>query len=332
MSGQLIGVGTGPGDPELITLKAVNALARADVVAHFAKRGHVSNARTIAAAHIGRKAVELPLLYPVTTEIPKDDPAYKKVIQDFYEESARTVEEHLAAGHTVVVLSEGDPLFFGSYMHLHVRLAHLYPTEVVAGITAMSGCWSAVGLPIAQGDDVLSVLPGTLPESELARRMDGADAAIIMKVGRNLPKIRRALETAGKLGEAVFVERGTMEAMVTMPLSEKPNDKAAYFSIVLVPGWRGQEINADVADHPGSSPGQALSPALRQAQDEGEESLAAMKGAHSSPPQNVGERWPREAGSVRGSPAEEIPQAKANHLDETNAAAADAPASPRTRP
>lgn len=237
MSGRLIGVGTGPGDPELLTLKAAKAIAAAGVVAYFAKRGNGSNARAIAAAQIRPGAIELPLHYPVTTEISKEDPAYRRAIDGFYEESARAVEAHLRAGRNVAVLSEGDPLFYGSYMHLHVRLARRYPTEVVAGVSAMSGCWSAVGLPIAQGDDVLSVLPGTLVEEELRRRLAGADACVVMKVGRNLPKIRRALVSAGRLDEAIFVERGTMEGMAAMRLAEKGDDEAAYFSIVLVPGW-----------------------------------------------------------------------------------------------
>jgi len=240
MSGRLIGVGTGPGDPELLTLKAVKALNAADVVAHFAKRGLSGNARGIVAAHMRPDVTELPLFYPVTTEIPKDDPAYRAAMERFYEDSALAVEAHLRAGRIVAVLSEGDPLFYGSYMHLHARLAGRYPSEVIAGVTAMSGCWSAVGLPIAQGDDVLSVLPGTLPEAELQRRLSDAEACVIMKVGRNLPKIRRALEATDRLRNAIFIERGTMESMVALPLREKSDDEAAYFSIVLVPGWRSR--------------------------------------------------------------------------------------------
>ena len=169
------------------------------MLAHFAKRGNNGNARKIIEAHLRPDMIELPLLYPVTTEIDKDHDDYKSAITDFYEQSADAVEEHLAAGRTVAVLSEGDPLFYGSYMHLHVRLAHRFPTEVIPGVTAMSGCWSATGMPIVQGDDVLSVLPGTMAEAELTRRLADTDAAVIMKVGRNLPKIRRALEAAGKL-------------------------------------------------------------------------------------------------------------------------------------
>lgn len=136
----------------------------------------------------------------------------------------------------MAVLSEGDPLFYGSYMHLHVRLASRYPAEVVPGVTAMSGCWSQAGLPIVQGDDVLSVLPGTLDESELVRRLRDTEAAVIMKVGRNLPKIRRALAEAGLINDAFYVERGTMVNTWMTRLVDKPNDEAPYFSIVLVPG------------------------------------------------------------------------------------------------
>ena len=240
MSGRLIGVGTGPGDPELLTLKAVRALAEADVVAHFAKAGHCGNARATVAGHLRAGVVELPLHYPVTTEVHRHEPAYASAIAGFFEEAAAAVEAHLAAGRSVAVLSEGDPLFYGSYMHLHVRLAPRWPVEVIPGITAMSGGWSQVGLPLAQGDDVLTVLPGTLPEGELTRRLADSAASVIMKVGRNLPVIRRALAAAGKLGRAVYVERATMQATLTVPLSEKPDDRAPYFSLVLVPGWEGR--------------------------------------------------------------------------------------------
>jgi precorrin-2/cobalt-factor-2 C20-methyltransferase len=239
-TGRLYGVGTGPGDPELLTLKAVRALSEAQVLAHFAKRGNNGNARKIIEAHLRPDMIELPLLYPVTTEIEKDQHDYKSAINCFYAEAARAVEEHLLTGRTVAVLSGGDPLFYGSYMHLHVRLANRFPTEVIPGVTAMSGCWSASGLPIVQGDDVLSVLPGTMAEVELTRRLADTDAAVIMKLGRNLPKVRRALEAAGRLGAAHYVERGTMANAVSMRLTDKPDDIAPYFALVLVPGWEGR--------------------------------------------------------------------------------------------
>lgn len=237
MSGRLIGVGVGPGDPELVTLKAMRTLAEADVVAHFAKAGNASNARKIIERHLRAGVEELPLLYPVTTEMPKSAACYRDAMRDFYDASAASVARHLDAGRTVAVISEGDPLFYGSYMHLHVRLAQRYRTEIVPGVTAMSGCWSLAGAPIAQGDDVFVVLPATLPEAELERRFADADAAVVMKLGRHLEKVRRVLGRTGRLSRAIYVERGTTANAVTMPLEDKRDDVAPYFSVILVPGW-----------------------------------------------------------------------------------------------
>ena len=237
MSGRLIGVGVGPGDPELLTLKAARTLAEADVVAHFAKAGNDSNARRTIQSHLRPGVEELALLYPVTTELPKDCAAYGDAIAGFYDSSAAAVARHLDLGRTVAVISEGDPLFYGSYMHLHVRLAPRYRVEIVPGVTAMSGCWSYAGAPIAQGDDVFVVLPATLPEAELERRFADADAAVVMKLGRHLPKVRRVLRRTGRLSQAIYVERGTTSEAVTMPLADKSDEAAPYFSVILLPGW-----------------------------------------------------------------------------------------------
>ena len=239
-AGRLIGVGVGPGDPELLTLKAMRALGEADVVAHFAKAGHASQSRAIAAHHLRAGVAELPLYYPVTTELPQCSAGYRDAIGDFYDGAAAAIAAELDAGRVVAVLCEGDPLFYGSYMHLHARLAPRFATEIVAGVSGMSGCWSAAGMPIAQGDDVFSVLPATLPEGELVRRLAEADAAVVMKVGRHLPKLRRALATSGRLARAVYVERGTTAEEKMLPLAAKLDDEAPYFAVVLVPGWDGR--------------------------------------------------------------------------------------------
>ncbi|MDE1973184.1 MAG: precorrin-2 C(20)-methyltransferase [Hyphomicrobiales bacterium] len=234
---KLIGVGVGPGDPELITFKAMRALKEADVVVHFAKAGNTSHSRTIAARYLSAAVTEMALHYPVTTEMPSCSDGYRDAICDFYDAAAAKIAVHLKAERTVAVICEGDPLFYGSYMHLHARLAPDYPTEIIAGVTGMSGCWSAAGVPIAQGDDVFTVLPATLPESELTRRLADADAAVVMKVGRHLPKVRRALDRSGRLPRALYVERGTMTGAKMIPLTVKPDDDAPYFAVVLVPGW-----------------------------------------------------------------------------------------------
>lgn len=237
-AGRLIGVGVGPGDPELMTLKAVRALREADVIAHFAKAGRTGNARTIAAAHFRDEVTELPLLYPVTTEVPTADPAYASAIEGFFDDAAAAVARHLDAGRTVAVLSEGDPLFYGSYMHIHFRLAHRYPTEVIPGVTSLSGCWSAAGLPLARAEEVLSVVPGPLPDAALAARLAGDDAVALIKVGRHLGRIRDAVAAAGRLDGAVYVERGTMADARLSPLAATDGAAAPYFAVVLVPARR----------------------------------------------------------------------------------------------
>jgi precorrin-2/cobalt-factor-2 C20-methyltransferase len=234
---KLIGVGVGPGDPELMTLKALRALAEADVVAHFAKAGCTSRARTIASAHLPDRTLELPLFYPMTTELPRSSDGYRNALCAFYDDAAAQISAHLEQGSRVAVICEGDPLFYGSYMHLHARLSPRFAAEIVPGVTGISGCWSAAATPIAQGDDVFTVLPATLPEDEIARRLAEADAAVVMKIGRHLPKLRRALTKSGRMARAIYVERGTMSDAKLMPLVAKCDDDAPYFAVVLVPGW-----------------------------------------------------------------------------------------------
>lgn len=234
---RLYGVGTGPGDPELLTLKAARVLAEADVVAWFAKAGNQSNARRVVAEHLRPGQPELALYYPVTTELHRHSSGYRDAITAFYEESAERLAAELDAGRSVAVLSEGDPLFFGSWMHLHVRLRERFEVEVIPGVTGMAGSWSSAGVPICQGDDVLTVLPGTLDEAALVDRLTRCEAAVIMKVGRNLPRIRAALARAGLLERALYVERATMAGEQIMALSARDDRPAPYFSIVLVPGW-----------------------------------------------------------------------------------------------
>jgi precorrin-2/cobalt-factor-2 C20-methyltransferase len=248
-SGKLIGVGVGPGDPELMTVKATRSLREADVIAYFAKAGNSSHSRTTIASYLRAGVIELPLAYPMTTELPKCSAGYRNAIESFYVRAAADIAAHLADGRIVAVICEGDPLFYGSYMHLHARLAPHFDTEVIAGVTGMSGCWSAAAMPIAQGDDIFTVLPATLPENELVRRLAEADAAVVMKVGQHLPKLRRALERSGRLPRALYVERGTMAEEKMIPLAAKLDDHAPYFAVVLVPGWQGRPVAK-----PGSEP------------------------------------------------------------------------------
>jgi len=236
-AGKLYGVSLGPGDPELLTLKAARILDAVPVLAWFAKQGHASNGRAIIAGRLRADMVELPLLYPVTTEIPMTDPAYRAALDAFHDEAASRIAAHLDAGRDVAVASEGDALFYGSYMHLHIRLAHRYRTEVVPGVTAMAGAAALAGVPLAQGDDVLSVLQATLDEDTLTERLRGSDAAVIMKLFRHLPRVRAALARAGRLDGAIYAERVGTPAQRVLPLAEHDGAPVPYFSLVLVPGW-----------------------------------------------------------------------------------------------
>ena len=235
-AGTLHIVGMGPGDPELLTLKAARVLGAAPVVAYFAKRGRVGHARTIAAGYLHPEVEELRFEYPYTTEIDVDDPRYAAGIRAFYEASAGAAAGRLHAGQDVALLCEGDPFFYGSAMYLFDRLAPGHPTEVIPGITAMSGCWAQARMPMTHGDDVLQVLPGTMEAGALAARLAGGDAAVIMKIGRNMPKIRTALAHAHLLDRAILVERGTMAGTRMARLADHPDGPAPYFSLVLVPG------------------------------------------------------------------------------------------------
>jgi precorrin-2/cobalt-factor-2 C20-methyltransferase len=230
-------VGVGPGDPELLTLKAARIIAASPVVASFARRGAAGHARRIAAAHIAADAREERLDYPVTTELPVAHPDYAPCMAAFYAASAARLAQHLDAGRDVALLCEGDPFFYGSAMHLFDRLDG-YAREIVPGVTGMSGCWARARLPMAQGDDGLTVLSGTLDAARLTARLRAADAAVVMKLGRNLAKVRAAITDAGLLERAVYVERGTMDGERIRKLAELGDIAAPYFALILIPGRR----------------------------------------------------------------------------------------------
>ena len=236
MSGRLYGVGLGPGDPELITRKAARLIGSADVIAFHAGVGKTSNARTIAADLVPAGVVEEELRYPVTTGPTAHPGGYAGAMAEFYEECSSRLAAHLSEGRTVVVLAEGDPLFYGSYMYLHDRLSPHFETEVVPGVPAFAAATAALASPLVRQTDVLTVLPGTLPVPELARRLADTDGAIIMKLGRRFPDVVDALRQAGRLGHAMYVERASMPTERWMPVVDVDPSSVPYFSLIVVPG------------------------------------------------------------------------------------------------
>jgi precorrin-2 C20-methyltransferase/precorrin-3B C17-methyltransferase len=235
MSGRLFGVGVGPGDPELLTVKAARLIAAADVVAYHAARHGRSNARAIAGAYLRPGQIEEALIYPVTTEGTDHPGGYQGAIDEFYAESAARLAAHLDAGRDVVVLAEGDPFFYGSYMHMHKRLADRYETVVVPGVTSVSAAAAVLGRPLMERDEILTVLPGTLPPAELADRLAATDSAAVLKLGRTFDGVREALEKAGRLGDAWYVERATTDRERTARLADVEADSVPYFSLALLP-------------------------------------------------------------------------------------------------
>ncbi len=241
--GILYGLGVGPGDPELVTVKAARLITEADVVAYHSARHGRSNARACAAPYLREGQTEIRLMYPVTTETTDHPGGYRGALDDFYAVAAEELAEHLAAGRNVALLAEGDPMFYSSYMHMHKRLRDRCECVEVPGDTSVSAADGATGLPMVEADEVLTVLPGTLPEPELRRRLADTDAAAIMKLGRTFPAVDAALHAADRADSAWYVERARRADQRVLALAEVSAEDVPYFATVLVPG----RINAPAA-------------------------------------------------------------------------------------
>ena len=234
--GTIYGVGLGPGALDLLSVRSDKLIRNARHVAFFRKAGKAGQARQIVVDILPENCIEFAMEYPVTTEIPLTDPRYNEILSAFYEACCAHLKSLSDAGEDVVVLCEGDPFFYGSFMHLYNRLVDECPVQVVPAITGMSGAWTATGMPITWGDDILTVLMGTLSEEVLAAKLAQTDAAIIMKIGRNLDKIKNALATSGRLDAAYMVEYATMAGQSVSRLADYENQRAPYFSIIVLHG------------------------------------------------------------------------------------------------
>ncbi|PQA73285.1 precorrin-2 C(20)-methyltransferase [Brucella oryzae] len=239
--GRLFGLGVGPGDPELITLKALRLLKNAPVVAYHAAKGKKGNALAIIEDYLSPEQILVPLIYPVTTEKLPAHMDYEQIVRDFYGEITNTIASHLDRGQDVAVIAEGDPFFYGSFMYIHDRLADQYETEVVPGVCSVLGASAVLGAPLVYRNQTLSVLSGVMSADELKRRLADTGAAAIMKLGKNLDKVRAVLVDLGLMDRALYVERATMSNQRIVPLADVDGGDCPYFSIILVPGqkWNG---------------------------------------------------------------------------------------------
>jgi precorrin-2 C20-methyltransferase/precorrin-3B C17-methyltransferase len=254
-NGTLWGVGLGPGDPELVTVKAARVIAQADVVAYHSARHGRSIARGIAEPYLRPGQTEEHLVYPVTTETTDHPGGYAGAMEDFYREAAERIAAHLEAGRDVALLAEGDPLFYSSYMHMHTRLTERFDAVIVPGVTSVSAASAATGTPLVQGDEVLTILPGTLPVEELKRRLADTDAAVVLKLGRSYPAVREALSSAGRLDDTFYVERASTPKQRVQPAADVDADKVPYFSLAMLPGTPARRSTAGIVAVVGLGPG-----------------------------------------------------------------------------
>lgn len=225
MTGRVYGLGVGPGDPELITLKALRLLRAVPVIAYPVTEAGESLARSIVAPWLPGGQTEIPIHTPM---------AERGAAEPGYDRAAEAIELQLHAGQDAAVLCEGDPFFYGSFMYLFARLAARVPVEVVPGVTSLTACAAVLGMPLASRNEVLTVLPAPLPDDQLGPRLAAADSAAIVKVGRHVARLQRLLGTLGLADRAWYVERATMAGQRILPLGELDPASATYFAVILV--------------------------------------------------------------------------------------------------
>lgn len=225
--GRLYGIGVGPGDPELLTLKALRLLRAAPVVAYQSATDKESIARAIVSQYLTGNQIEVQFHLPRALEPEK--------AQAIYDKEVEPIAEHLAAGRDVVVLCEGDPFFYGSFMYVFTRLSEHYETEVVPGVSSLMACPVALGVPFTYYNDILTVLPAPMPAEELITQLLTTDAAAIMKLGRHFTKVRAILHQLGLASRALYIERATMAQQRIVPLDEVDPAEVPYFAMIVIP-------------------------------------------------------------------------------------------------
>ena len=225
MIGRLFGLGLGPGDPELVTVKALRLLRAAAVIAYPAPKGGDSFARSIVAEWITPAQREIAIPFPMQ---PGPPPA------GIYDDASAAIAGELESGHDVAFLCQGDPFFYGSFAPVFTRLAPRYQVIVVPGVSSLVACAAAAAAPLVQRDETVTVIPATLPEPELSQRLAACDSAAIIKLGRHAVKVRAALTALGLLTDAVYVERASQARERVARFAEIEPESVPYFAMVLV--------------------------------------------------------------------------------------------------
>jgi precorrin-2/cobalt-factor-2 C20-methyltransferase len=226
VKGRVHGIGIGPGDPDLITLKALKRLKAASVIAYPELEDGESLARAIVAGHLPGGQREIVIRVPMLAD--------RFPAQEVYDQAALEIGRELEAGHDVAVLCQGDPFFYGSFMYLFGRLAERFPVDVVPGVSSLTACAAAARWPLAAREDALIVLPAGLGEQQLMCRLAEVQAAAIIKLGRHFAKVRSVLETLGLAADACYVERASLASERVLPLDRVDAASVPYFSMILL--------------------------------------------------------------------------------------------------
>lgn len=227
--GVLYGLGLGPGDPELVTLKALRLLRAAPVIAYPAPESGESFARSIVSEFLTPAQREVRIAFPMRPGPPP---------HGIYDAAAATLAAELDRGNDVAFLCQGDPFFYGTFAAVFTRLAPRYRVEVVPGVSSLTACAAAAGTPLVQRDETVTVIPATLAEDELIRRLAAAETAAVIKLGRHAGKLRRVLAGLGRLDDTIYVERATQTRQRVAAFAEVEPDDVPYFAMVLVPGGK----------------------------------------------------------------------------------------------
>ncbi|AFZ04232.1 precorrin-2 C(20)-methyltransferase [Calothrix sp. PCC 6303] len=228
--GNLYGIGIGPGDPELLTIKGLRLLQAAPVVAYPMSENKPPLARSIIAQYLTGNQIEIPMLLPFKLE---------QSSQPYYDAAAEKIAEYLVSGKDVVVLCEGDPFFFGTFMYIYNRLSPRFHTEVVPGVSSVMASASALGVPLTYRNDVFMVLSSILSAEVLAEKLAVADAAVIIKLGKHFPKVYEVLQQLGLAERAKYIERATTSKQRIVPINEVNPDDVPYFALIVVPSqWK----------------------------------------------------------------------------------------------
>jgi precorrin-2/cobalt-factor-2 C20-methyltransferase len=226
MSGKIHGLGVGPGDPELITVKALRLLRAAPVVAYPAPDDGASFARAIVARWLVPSQTEIAIRVPMESA--------RFPAQAVYDRAAEEIAGHAAAGRDVAVLCQGDPFFYGSFMYLFARLAERVAVDVVPGVSSLTACAAAAHWPLAARDDALMVLPASLADGDLTRRLAAADSVALIKLGRHFARVRALLGRLGLAASARYIERATTASQRVLSLDAVDPAGVPYFSMILL--------------------------------------------------------------------------------------------------